>query len=610
MKDVLLRGGILCFISAFSVGEVFAMTDKDYLCHTAESDNATVTLNKTGNPVVVNLEYSIDEGATWSSYTIGNTITLAKTGDNIYFRNADNEVAKGFSTSTGRYQFDMTGKISASGNIMSLIDKTCQTKTIPIDCCFYCLYMNCTSLINAQILLPAETLSKRCYQSMFLGCTNMITAPELAAIELADSCCLSMFQNCSSLTAAPQLQASLLADFCYCRMFYGCTVLKDAPALPATTLASNCYNRMFYGCTDLVEAPTLNATSLAERCFSYMFYGCSKLNVVQKELPAVTLKNYCYEHMFDGCSELSTAPSLPAVSMTEGCYYYMFKDCSNLTETPNLPATSLADYCYQLMFYGCTKLVTVSVLPATTLANKCYFAMFYKCQNLKTAPALPATSLTGYCYQQMFFGCTSLTSAPELPAKTLTVSCYEQMFYGCSNLKYVTVGFTSWNSKENSTTNWLKGVPETGTFECSNDLDTEPRGSSYIPSEWTVKNDKSHDKAAFDTYKEQRKAEADALAEEGDSEEVLDLIDEAKNSIDALNYDEEMTLAENKGVIDGIIDLLKENIDAQRAAVGIYGIDASADNLKVHSLDGKKIDTINKSGIYIINGVKKYVNVK
>ena len=72
------------------------------------------------------------------------------------------------------------------------------------------------------------------------------------------------------------------------------------------------------------------------------------------------------------------------------------------------------------------------------------------------------------------------------------------------------------------------------------------------------------DKAAFDAYKTEQKAAADALAQEGDSEAAQKIITDAKAAIDALTYDESKTLAENKTAVDDIIAKLQADLAAQR----------------------------------------------
>ena len=279
----------------------------DYLCFTADEANSTVRLDKNGTPSTISLEYSTDK-KTWTEYTwsgnTGATITLANIGDKVWWR-GDNTTLS--ADSNKYYKFVMSGKIKALGNIMSLIDKTCKSVTIPTAYCFAYLFNGCTSLTKAPEL-PAKTLAKYCYNDMFSGCR--------------------------SLTKAPELPATTLAESCYCNMLGGCRSLTKAPELPATTLALGCYKGMFGGCSSLTKAP---------------------------ELPATTLAESCYYNMFGGCSSLTKEPELPATTLAESCYYNMFAGCSSLTKAPELPATVLANSCYMNMFYNCNALKKVKV---------------------------------------------------------------------------------------------------------------------------------------------------------------------------------------------------------------------------------------------------------
>ena len=330
-----------------------APTELPYLCFTAEKAGSTVAMavNKTPTKGQA-FEYSTD-GSSWSVFTPGTTtITLANVGNKVYFRGDNITVSESFSI---YYKFVMSGKIAASGNIMSLLDKTCQSTTISNKYCYYYMFYGCTSLTTAPTL-PATTLANNCYANMFWGCTSLITAPALPATTLANNCYHNMFYGCTSLTTAPALPATTLTEYCYTNMLRGCTSLTTAPTLPATTLANNCYANMFLSCTSLTTAPAL---------------------------PATTLKADCYESMFRGCTSLTTAPALPATTLTEYCYANMFYGCKSLTTAPTLPATTLANNCYANMFWGCTSLTTAPALPATTLANNCYANMFYDCTSLQ-----------------------------------------------------------------------------------------------------------------------------------------------------------------------------------------------------------------------------------
>ena len=192
------------------------------LCFTAEEANSTVAMEAQGSAPTVSLEYSTD-GRTWSPFVVGTTtVTLANIGDKVYVR-ATSEGNTGIGSSPTDYnKFVMTGKIAASGNVDTLLDK------------------------NGN-----ATLTSYCYSNMFNGCASLTTAPTLPATTLANNCYASMFQGCTSLVTAPVLPATVLADGCYWYMFKNCTSLTTAPALPATTLSIGCYRTMFQGCSNL-----------------------------------------------------------------------------------------------------------------------------------------------------------------------------------------------------------------------------------------------------------------------------------------------------------------------------------------------------------------------
>ena len=100
-------------------------------------------------------------------------------------------------------RFVMTGKISASGNVDTLLNQN-GNATLTLGC-YYGLFEYCTSLTTAPEL-PATTLANNCYYSMFNGCTSLTSAPELPATTLADYCYNGMFQGCLSLTTAPTIK--------------------------------------------------------------------------------------------------------------------------------------------------------------------------------------------------------------------------------------------------------------------------------------------------------------------------------------------------------------------------------------------------------------------
>jgi len=150
-----------------------------------------------------------------------------------------------------------------------------------------------------------------------------------------------------------------------------------------------------------------------------------------------------------------------------------------------LPATTLSNNCYKNMFRGCTSLATAPQLPATTLAQGCYGGMFQNCTSLAAAPVLSATTLADYCYSGMFVGCTNLTTAPQLPATTLANHCYQNMFQNCTSLNSITCLATDISANV-CTGNWVNGVAANGTFTKASSMASWPRGTSGIPTNWTV----------------------------------------------------------------------------------------------------------------------------
>ena len=247
------------------------LSENDPLTFIAEQANSSVTLNVSGN----NLQYNKNDSG-WASYSLGTPISLNYVGDYVRFRGKD-------TTSSYDKHVEITGKVAAGGNIMSLrTDNNGQSQGLS-DWCFICMFSECAGLTSAPVL-PETTLGYQSYASMFKYCTSLTTAPALPATNLGTSCYYEMFAGCWSLTTAPELlPATTLAGSCYENMFAGCESLTTAPELPATTLANHCYDQMFYNCKSLTELPELPATTLANYCYWQMFSGCSgiKLSATQ-----------------------------------------------------------------------------------------------------------------------------------------------------------------------------------------------------------------------------------------------------------------------------------------------------------------------------------------
>ena len=288
---------------------------QDYLTFTA-SEPSTFKFVEAGSGN--SLEYSLDNGTTWTSLASDTASPTVNTDGKIIWRGQRTSPS-----STGIGTFSSTGSFVASGNVLSLLngDNFRNVTTLTDNKVFYRLFKSCGAMTNAEnLVLPATTLTANCYQSMFEACTG--------------------------LSIGPALPATTLANNCYQDMYYGCTSLTTAPALPATTLAIGCYQSMFNGgCTSLTTPPALPATILATNCYQSMFRK----------------------------SGLTTTPALPATTLASSCYQYMFRECTSLTTAPTLSAPTLTDGCYSNMFYGCTSLNYVKCLATDISASSCVF---------------------------------------------------------------------------------------------------------------------------------------------------------------------------------------------------------------------------------------------
>ncbi len=455
--------------------------------------DGTITIKNTSNYT----EMSFYKNYAPMENLISNEVTIdVIAGDKIWI--CADGITNNYNSAGSHLNINCDSLCYVYGNIMSLVKKTDYSNETSLNenSYFYGLFYNNKNITNhpvEKLLLPATTLTKDCYDRMFMRCINLVEAPELPATTMKESCYNSMFQDCSSLTRAPKLPAKTMNKSCYDSMFRGCSSLVEAPELPATELFNSCYDSMFRGCSSLVEAPELPATKLYGSCYRDMFNGCSSL-VEAPELSAENLAENCYEEMFENCTSLKKAPDLPATSFVDeslyfgqafSCYDSMFSGCISLVQAPALPATELSDMCYSSMFNGCTNLTKAPVLPATTLTSECYKRMFENCTSLVTAPALPATQLSDSCYSYMFSGCTNLTTAPELPATTLTSECYLEMFKRCSKLNYIKC-LAKPSSSNKSFSQWTSDVSLTGTFVKSAAMNDWPTGPNGIPIGWTV----------------------------------------------------------------------------------------------------------------------------
>ena len=215
------------------------------------------------------LEYSLNDGKTWTALPANTDTPTIHAGESICWRGTMNPSIKD-------QWFVSTGKFDVSGNPLSLKYKNKFIGAPCVDYQFYKLFCGCTNLINAKDLIIPDDFNNRttvCGR-MFEDCTSLISAPKLPALILSIYCYFCMFRNCKSLVVPPELPAITLADSCYSSMFIGCINMTTIPDLFATSIPVSSYNNMFTDCNSLKDIILYEGMTTIGTA---MFYGCRGL---------------------------------------------------------------------------------------------------------------------------------------------------------------------------------------------------------------------------------------------------------------------------------------------------------------------------------------------
>lgn len=217
--------------------------------------DGVITLTKNESPHSIVLRTRTN-GGSWSqdiTYSSNSTITLPANGyvefngiNNDYWGGTDN-------VNTNYWKILVNVDFDLSGDLFSLVS----ARTITHYAEFMGTFRGNTTLINASgLTMSASTVTVWGFGHLFNGCTNLVSAPELPATNLATYCYRGTFMDCSGLTTAQSI-------------------------LPATTLAENCYYGMYQRCSNLTTAPELPALTIVKQAYLEMFRTCSKLNYIK-----------------------------------------------------------------------------------------------------------------------------------------------------------------------------------------------------------------------------------------------------------------------------------------------------------------------------------------
>lgn len=218
------------------------------VCFKADGEQ-TVAITKVGSAPAITMQYSYD-GVNWDAWDL--TALPFGGSTKVYVRGVNN--ARFATGSTyNNFTFSTDAYVYVSGIAEALLNGESEVLKYSTSYTFKTLFKGQTALREADRLrFEAMSNSESCYQAMFNGCSNLLSAPELPATTLGYRPYDSMFNGCRSLIKAPSiLPATTIGAWAYGGMFQNCTSLEEAPELPAETLQSSCYYKMFNNCASL-----------------------------------------------------------------------------------------------------------------------------------------------------------------------------------------------------------------------------------------------------------------------------------------------------------------------------------------------------------------------
>lgn len=187
------------------------------------ADNNTFTLTN-GSNAARSLSYSLDDGTTWSSFSLATratqTIATINSGDTIIMKGNNAQLANNYNT--GCY-FRGTQNYEVEGNISSLLNNNdTDTEITRGTFHFAQLFSGDTHLISAENLkVVSTTLYLSSFNGTFRSCTNLQKAPDLSIpTTLGQETYSSMFEACTSLSQPPSVLSATTAELSsYKRMF-------------------------------------------------------------------------------------------------------------------------------------------------------------------------------------------------------------------------------------------------------------------------------------------------------------------------------------------------------------------------------------------------------
>lgn len=203
---------------------------------TDETETLTFTCYSENFPITIETSTDTSNWETLGTIGLGDPYELTaqlQPNDKLYIRATANGWCEYFDGEGMPVGGTISGISKVGGNIMSLIygsSFTGNETTFPSNSTAnfaglfsgYSTGVSNRCLISAsELILPAITLTERCYHSMFAYCDLLTSAPELPATTLADSCYRLMFNTCVSLNYIKCLATDISASNCIDRWVDG-----------------------------------------------------------------------------------------------------------------------------------------------------------------------------------------------------------------------------------------------------------------------------------------------------------------------------------------------------------------------------------------------------
>lgn len=235
-------------------------------------DSNQIKMQRSKTPNNPTLSYSLDDGETWTTTTISDTVTFGtiNTGQKIIFKGNNTMLAIAWDAYN---YFTATKQFKVYGNIMSLFNGDDFKTNYEFDnsSTHQCAGLfRTTYLVDASnLILPASTLYTSSYNGMFRGATALQHGPQmLATTPTGTENCSSMFEGCINLEEPIEINFTTLCQQCCYRMFVmnrnskiTTPKMTKSPILRCKTAAQNCYAEMFKGNGNLNEITCLLTSS-------------------------------------------------------------------------------------------------------------------------------------------------------------------------------------------------------------------------------------------------------------------------------------------------------------------------------------------------------------